>query len=72
MGTEIEPGTFVRESWREAGVPHHHFDESGIRGLDRWTLLSLVGLRSDYVERCPDFLDVNPFRHTAWGVLAEK
>ena len=73
IGTEIEPGTFVQDSGREAGVPHHYFDESGIRAaLDRWTLLSLVELRSDYVERCPDFLDVNPFRYTAWGVLAEK
>ena len=73
MGTEIEPGTFVRDSWREAGVPHHFFDEAGIRSaLDGWELLSLVELRCDYVERCSDFLDVNPFRYTAWGVLAEK
>ena len=73
IGTEIEPGTFVQDSGREAGVPHHYFDESGIRAaLDRWTLLSLVELRSDYVERYPDFLDVTPFRYTAWGVLAEK
>ncbi len=73
MGTEIEPGTFVQDSGREAGVPHHCFDESGIRAaLDQWTLLSLVELRCDYVERCPAFLDVNPFRYTAWGVLAEK
>ena len=72
-GTEIEPGTFVQDSGKEAGVPHHYFDESGIRAaLDRWTLLALVELRSDYVERCPGFLDVNPFRYTAWGVLAEK
>ena len=55
MGTEIEPGTFVRDSWREAGVPHHFFDEDGIRSaFARWKLQSLVELRCDYAERPQD------------------
>ena len=63
----------MQDSRREAGVPHHYFNESGIRdALAGWTLLSLVEMRCDYAERSPDFLDVNPFRYTAWGVLAEK
>jgi SAM-dependent methyltransferase len=73
MGTEIEPGTFVRDSWREAGVPHHFFDEAGIRSaLDGWELLSLVELKCDYAERPQDGVDANPFRYTTWGVLARK
>lgn len=72
-GREIEPGTFVGDSGWEAGVPHHYFDERGIRrAFAGWDLLALVEQRCEYAERCPDFLDVNPFRYTAWGVLARK
>jgi SAM-dependent methyltransferase len=72
-GTEIEPGTFVLESGWESGVPHHYFDEAGVReAFARWELLSLVEIRCDYRERCDDFMSVNPFRYTKWGVLARK
>ncbi|MFH1864947.1 MAG: class I SAM-dependent methyltransferase [Candidatus Eisenbacteria bacterium] len=73
MGTEIEPGTFAHDSGREAGVPHHYFDEDGVRSaFAGWELLSLVELRCDYLERPQDGPDANPFRYTAWGVLARK
>ena len=72
-GTEIEPGTFAHDSGPEAGVPHHYFDEAGIRSaLAAWELVSLVELRCDYAERPNGGPGMNPFRYTAWGVLAEK
>jgi SAM-dependent methyltransferase len=72
-GLEIEAGTFVRDSGWEAGVPHHFFDEHGVRdALEEWELLSLVEMRCDYRVRSRDFMAVNPFRYTAWGVLARK
>jgi SAM-dependent methyltransferase len=73
QGVEIEPGTFVQDSGWEAGVPHHYFDEAGVRSaLIGWEILSLVEFKCDYVQRCPDFLNVNPFCYTSWGVLARK
>jgi len=73
IGEEIEPGTFVQDSGRESGVPHHFFDEEGVRdALRDWEMLSLVDISCRYAERSPDFLEVNPFRYTAWGVLARK
>lgn len=72
-GEGIEPGTFINDTGREAGVPHHYFDEAGIRSaFAGWECLSLVEQTCDYFESCPDFLDVNPFRYTSWGVLAMK
>jgi SAM-dependent methyltransferase len=73
LGTEIEPGTFVQDVGWEAGVPHHFFDERGIRdAFAEWELLSLVEMRCDYVVRSDDHWETNPFRYTAWGVLAQK
>jgi hypothetical protein len=73
LGTEIEPCTFVREDGMESGVPHHYFDEEGIRSLFcDWDLAVLVERASDYRERSVDFVDVNPFDYTVWGVLARK
>jgi SAM-dependent methyltransferase len=72
-GEEIEPGTFVQETGRESGVPHHYFDESGIRSLfGDWELMVLLERRCDYRKRCPDFLEINPFDYTAWEVLARR
>ncbi len=73
VGREIEPGTFVQDTGSESGVPHHFFDELGIREAFReWELPVLIERRSDYKERCADFLEVNPFDYTIWGVLARK
>jgi hypothetical protein len=73
VGVEVEPGTFVRDSGWEAGVPHHYFDETGVReALEGWEILSLVEQVCDYAVRCDDFLRVNPFPHTRWGILARR
>ena len=33
QGVEIEPGTFIHDIGDESGVPHHYFNEAGIRDL---------------------------------------
>lgn len=72
-GEEIEPNTFVQDVGPEAGVPHHYFDEEEIRWMLReWEVLALVERVCDYRVRCDDFLGVNPFDYTVWGVLARK
>jgi SAM-dependent methyltransferase len=72
-GEEIEPGTFVQQTGAEAGVPHHYFDEDGIRAvLRKWELSFLVERRCACKERSTDLLDVNLFEHTTWEVLARK
>lgn len=72
-GAEIEPGTFVRGTGPEAGVPHHFFNEREVReALGEWELLSLVERVCDYRERAPGFVELNPFPYTVWGVLAMK
>jgi len=73
-GEEIESDTFVcRERGGEEDVPHHHFDESGIRDLFKdWELLSLAEQVINYVVRGNNFKEYNPFPYTTWGVLAKK
>ena len=73
-GEEIEPDTFIcPRRWGEEDVPHHHFDESGIRDLfKKWELVSLAEQVITYAERGEDFLENNPFPYTTWGVLARK
>lgn len=72
-GREIEPDTFVPTASAEAGVPHHYFNEAGIRDLFKeWELISLAEQIITYVERAPSFLQHNPFPYTTWGVLARK
>jgi SAM-dependent methyltransferase len=73
QGAEVEPGTFVASSGYESGVPHHFFDEAGIRLLFvEWELVVLVERRCDYRKRSTDFLEINPFDYTVWGVLARR
>ena len=51
----------------------HHNVVSGIRELFHgWDLSVLVERICDYRERSLDFLEVNPFDYTVWGVLARK
>jgi len=71
-GREIEKNTFVRENDSEAGVPHHYFDEQGIRELfKKWKILSLVEIVATYVETDIYYLD-NPFPYTKWNVIVKK
>ena len=72
-GTELEPGTYVRGTGDESGVPHHFFDESGVRSVfANWELLVLVEQIMDYKERGDCFAESNPFPYTRWGILARK
>ncbi|WP_425447366.1 class I SAM-dependent methyltransferase [Dethiothermospora halolimnae] len=71
-GEEIEKNTFVREDGPEAGVPHHYFDEQGIRDLfKKWKIVSLTEIVVTYVETDLDF-SVNPFPYTKWNVIVKK
>jgi len=72
-GQEIEPDTFVLDGGPEKGVPHHYFDEAGIRDLfKKWELISLTEQVITYMERGDNFFEYNPFPYTTWGVLARK
>jgi SAM-dependent methyltransferase len=72
-GREIEPGTFIMDEQDESGVPHHFFDEVGIRRLfQNWELLILAEEVTRYVETVDCFWEWTPFRFTKWNVLARK
>jgi len=72
IGNEIENNTFVREEGSEAGVPHHYFDEQGIRDLfKKWKIVSLIEVVATYIETELDYL-VNPFPYTKWNVIVQK
>jgi len=72
IGKEIEKNTFVREEGSEAGVPHHYFDEQGIRDLfKKWKIVSLIEVVATYIETELDYL-VNPFPYTKWNVIVQK
>jgi cyclopropane fatty-acyl-phospholipid synthase-like methyltransferase len=71
-GKEIEKNTFIREDGPEAGVPHHYFDEQGIRDLFRkWKIVSLVGIDVAYIEE-NIFHSINPFPYTKWNIIVQK
>lgn len=72
-GQEIESGTFIATTRQEEGIPHHYFDESGIRELfKKWELIILAEQVITYVERRKNLVEYNPFPYTTWGVLARK
>lgn len=71
-GKEIEKNTFVREDGPEAGVPHHYFDEIGIRELfQKWKIVSLVDIVVNYIDESIIYLN-NPFPYTKWNVIVQK
>jgi len=73
-GEEIEPNTFVSQKRNsDKDVPHHYFDESGIRDLFKsWELISLAEQVITYIKRGESFIEYNPFPYTTWGVLVRK
>jgi len=72
-GQEIEPGTYIKDDGPEAGVPHHFFSESEVRGLFRdWDLLVVVEQIMDYRVRGQGFFENNPFAYTHWDILARR
>jgi hypothetical protein len=71
-GKEIEKNTFVNEDGPEAGVPHHYFDEQGIRDLfKKWKIISLADIVVTYIDEKILYLD-NPFPYTKWNVIVQK
>jgi 2-polyprenyl-3-methyl-5-hydroxy-6-metoxy-1,4-benzoquinol methylase len=72
-GKEIEKNTFIAEDGLEAGVPHHYFEEKGVRSLFRqWKICILAEVLVDYLEVEKEFYKNNPFPYTKWNVLARK
>ena len=72
-GTEIEKDTFVRDEGDESGVPHHYFDEAGIKRLfKKWKKVGLLENVVRQVEVEKDFYKVNPFPSDKWFVLVKK
>ncbi|ALS36278.1 SAM-dependent methyltransferase [Enterococcus rotai] len=74
-GEEIEKDTFVLEVGIEEGVPHHYFDEDGIKQLfpdDKWEMIILAEQVVNYIEKAEEFWSFNPFRYTTWCVLVKK
>ena len=71
-GKEIEKNTFVMEDGSEAGVPHHYFNEQGIRELfKKWKIISLADIDVTYIEENIHYLS-NPFSYTKWNVIVQK
>jgi len=71
-GKEIEKNTFVRQDGPEAGVPHHYFDEQGIRDLfKKWKIVSMAEIVVTYIEENINYLS-NPFPYTKWNVIVQK
>lgn len=74
-GREIEPKTFILDTGKEAGVPHHYFDETGIRNLfckSKWEIMAMAEQVITNVERPEGFWEYTPFRSTTWNVLMKK
>lgn len=74
-GVEIEPKTFVLDSGKEKGVPHHYFNEDELRRLfdnNKWEIKAMTEQVIINVERPKEFWKYTPFRSTTWGVLMQK
>ena len=73
QGTEIEPGTFIHDIGDESGVPHHYFNEAGIRDLFAgWEFMVLAEQVIAHLERPDRFWEYTPFPFTTWGIVARK
>ena len=70
QGTEIEPGTFIHDVGHESGVPHHYFNEAGIRNLfSGWEFMVLAEQVIAHLERPDQFWEYTPFPFTNWGIV---
>lgn len=75
QGTEIEHNTFVLDTGKEAGVPHHYFNETELRELfdqNMWHIKVMAEQIVDNVEKPDEFWKYTPFRNTTWCVLMQK
>ena len=72
-GIEIEKNTFINDDGDEAGVPHHYFDEKGVRELFKgWKFLCLSEQVNTYIETEQEFYRTNPFPYTKWNVIVQR
>jgi ubiquinone/menaquinone biosynthesis C-methylase UbiE len=63
-GKELELDTFILDSGADAGVPHHFFDEAGLRDLmAQFCILSITPRES---------LDNEGFCHAHWEAAVQK
>jgi len=75
QGREIEPKTFVLDTSKEAGVPHHYFNKEELQDLFSrrpWETLAMTEQVIDNVVRPERFWEYTPFRSTTWGVLMRR
>lgn len=73
QGTEIEPGTFIHDVGDESGVPHHYFNEAGIRELFvDWEFVVFAEQVIAHLERPNRFWEYTPFPFTNWGIVVRK
>jgi len=63
-GEKLEPDTFVAEHGADTGIPHHFFDEAGLRDL--FADFIIVTLYAD------EFEDEEHRRHSHWVVIVER
>jgi hypothetical protein len=72
-GLQIEHNTYIEDDGFESGVPHHYFDEVGIRALFKdWKILILAEIEVNYIETENEFYKNNPFPYTKWNMLVMK
>jgi SAM-dependent methyltransferase len=63
-GTPLEPDTFLPDTGSDAGIPHHFFDEAGVRDLlSAFTILQLEPREGS---------GESGHRHAHWVVVAKK
>ena len=73
QGVEIEPGTFIHDIGDESGVPHHYFNEAGIRDLFAgWEFMVLAEQVITHLARPDRFWEYTPIPFTNWGIVAKK
>jgi SAM-dependent methyltransferase len=66
-GQPLEPDTFLHDEGADAGVPHHYFDEQGLRNLfAQFTIVELFPLEWDQVE------GDQHYRHAHYALIVEK
>ena len=66
-GQPLEPDTFLRDEGADAGVPHHYFDEQGLRELFAdFAIVELFPVEWDEMKGGA------AYRHAHWAIVVEK
>lgn len=64
QGQQLEPDTFITISGADAGIPHHFFDEAGLRDLMPAFVILELSSR--------EHVDEEGYRHAHWLVVASR